>query len=137
MLFGKKFVYDQHDLCPEILDFKFKRTTVIRNIVLFLERCSYRLADLVIVTNQSAYEIASKRGRVHRAKLCIVRNGPDLELLDREAQQRHVNVAEHLVVYVGVMATQDGVDTLVRAADHIVHGRGRKDVRFALLGDGK
>ncbi|MBZ5667067.1 MAG: glycosyltransferase family 4 protein [Acidobacteriia bacterium] len=137
LLCGKKFVYDQHDLCPELLAFKFQRATALRSILFFLERCSYRLADLVIVTNQSAYETARKRGGVQPEKLCIVRNGPDLRYFNSIAPCPYLkDPARYLVVYVGSIAKQDGVDTLVKAANHIIHTRGRTDVKFALLGDG-
>jgi glycosyltransferase involved in cell wall biosynthesis len=137
MLFGKKFVYDQHDLCPELLEFKFGKTRVLKRILEFLESCSYKLADLVIVTNRSAYDIALKRGGVPPGKLCIVRNGPDLESFgnitrppDRKGKK------DYQVLYVGAIANQDGVDRVVRAAHHIVHERGRTDVKFAVVGDG-
>jgi glycosyltransferase involved in cell wall biosynthesis len=137
LLFGKKFVYDQHDLCPELLTFKFQRATVLRSIVFFLERCSYRLANLVIVTNQSAYETARKRGGVQPERLCIVRNGPDLRYFNSITPCPELrDSAQYLVVYIGSIAEQDGVDTLVKAASHIIHTRRRTDVKFALLGDG-
>jgi len=137
LLFGKKFVYDQHDLCPELLAFKFQRATALRRILFFLEQCSYRLADLVIVTNQSAYETARQRGGVQPEKLCIVRNGPDLKYFSSIAPCADLrDSARYLVVYVGSIAKQDGVDTLVKAANHIIQTRRRTDVKFALLGDG-
>jgi glycosyltransferase involved in cell wall biosynthesis len=136
-LLRKKFVYDQHDFCPELLDLKFGRRAVLRRIALLFERCSFSLADLAIVTNQSAHEIALKRGGVPPQRLRIVRNGPDLDRFRSVPPRPDLKGgAAYLAVYLGTIAKQDGVDRIVRAVHHIVHRRGRKDVTFAVLGDG-
>jgi glycosyltransferase involved in cell wall biosynthesis len=136
-LFGKKFVYDQHDLCPELYEAKFGKGGLLGKILLLLERCSHQLADLVIVTNQSAYEIAVKRGGTRPDKLCIVRNGPDLDYFRRGVPRPDLKgTASYLALYVGKIARQDGVDRVVRAAHQVIHRRGRKDIRFVVVGDG-
>jgi len=136
-LLGKKFVFDQHDLSPEMFAEKFGVNRFGYRIFLWMEYLSYRFADLVIVTNQSFYNIAVKRGGVDPSKLCIVRNGPDLERFrPLPPQPRLKRGAAILAVYVGVMNPQDGVDEVIRAAEYIVNIKGRKDIRFALLGAG-
>lgn len=136
LLLQKKFVFDQHDLCPELFEAKSGKTAILGRLLLFAERCSYKLADLVIVTNESAYGIALVRG-AKAEKVCLVRNGPDLEYLARVPIDPVLKRGtQHLALYVGTVAAQDGVDRVVKAAHHIVHERGRKDVRFAILGDG-
>lgn len=135
-LLGKQFVFDQHDLCPELLGSRLRGAGLLRSLVYLFERWSYRLANLVIVTNQSAYDIALARG-AREGRLCVVRNGPDLDLLpDAEVRPSLREGAEYLALYVGQISPQDGVDRLVRAAHTIVHARGRKDIRFAILGEG-
>ena len=74
LLIQKKFVFDQHDLCPELLEAKMGKTAILSGIVSVAERWSYRLASLVIVTNQSAYDIALMRG-ASSENVCIVRKG--------------------------------------------------------------
>ncbi len=135
---GKRFVYDQHDLSPDIFVAKFgSRVRLLHRLLLFLERCSYGLADLVIVTNQSFRRLASTRGRCAPAKIVVVRNGPDLRGFERgPAKAKLKRGAAFLAVYAGIMGTKAGVDRVIRAAHHIVHERSRKDVHFALLGDG-
>jgi len=135
---GKRFVYDQHDLSPDIFAAKFgSRVRLLHRLLLFLERCSYGLADLVIVTNQSFRRLASTRGRCAPAKIVVVRNGPDLRGFERgPAKAKLKRGAAFLAVYAGIMGTKAGVDRVIRAAHHIVHERSRKDVHFALLGDG-
>jgi glycosyltransferase involved in cell wall biosynthesis len=135
-LIGKQFVFDQHDLCPELLASRRIKAAHLRGILFYFERCSYKLAKLVIVTNRSAYEIALARG-AKKERLCIVRNGPDLDsFVDIEACPALKGGARYMALYVGTIGPQDGVDRIVKAAHHIVHERARRDVRFAILGDG-
>lgn len=135
---GKKFVYDQHDLSPDIFEAKFGgHARLLHRLLLFLERCSYGVADLVIVTNQSFYGLATTRGNCPADKIVVVRNGPDLTRFSRGREQAGLKRgATFLAVYAGIMGSKAGVDRVIRAAHHIVNKRGRKDVHFALLGDG-
>ena len=136
LLLKKRFVFDQHDLCPELLEAKIGKTAILGKISFFFERLSYKLADLVIVTNQSAYSVALLRG-ARPTKVCVVRNGPDLDtFVSAPTDCALKGGAHYLALYLGTLAEQDGVDRVVKAVRHIVHVRGRKDVRFAILGDG-
>ncbi|HEV2116430.1 MAG TPA: glycosyltransferase family 4 protein [Terriglobales bacterium] len=136
---GKKFVFDQHDLSPDIFAAKFgARKPLLHWILLCLERSSYRVADLVIVTNQSFRRLAITRGRCPTEKVVVVRNGPDLSRFAcGPADPDLKRGAAFLAVYAGIMGTKTGVDRVIRAAHHIVHTRGRSDVHFALLGEGE
>jgi len=136
VLLGKRFVFDQHDLCPELFDSKMGDASPFRGLLLFAEACSYKLASLVIVTNQSACDLARQRG-ANANKIRIVRNGPDLDhfaVLPPDPALK--SGASFMAVYVGALGAQDGVDSVVKAADYIVHHRKRKDVVLAILGDG-
>lgn len=136
---GKKFIFDQHDLVPELMQ---SRTSLrprhpLMRALLFLERMSYRLADAVIATNESYKETAVSRGGKRPEDVFVVRNGPDLQKF-RKVPPRSGLKAEGqvLVGYLGNMNPQDGVDQLLAAADRIVHGLGRKDIRFLMIGGG-
>jgi glycosyltransferase involved in cell wall biosynthesis len=136
-LFGKKFVYDQHDLCPETYESKFNRQNWIYRHLLRLERHSYRVASLVIATNQSFCDIARSRGDVPPEKLVIVRSGPDLTHFQPTAPVPRLKRGfPFMVAYLGVMSLQDGVDRVVSAAHHLQQLRARPDVLFALIGKG-
>ena len=137
-ILGKKFVFDQHDLSPDIFTAKFgSRARPLHRALLFLERCSYRFADLVIVTNESFRQLATGRGRCPPEKICVVRNNPDPgRFRSGVAHPELKQGAAFLALYAGIMGTKTGLDRVVRAAHHIVHERGRNDVHFALLGDG-
>lgn len=136
-LLGKKFVYDQHDLCPELYESKFNRKDWVHRILLKLERYSYCSASLVITTNKSYYDIARLRGGVSAETLTIVRSGPDLQHFRRTEPQPALKLGfAYMVAYLGVMGVQDGVDRVIMAAYHLQQIRRAKDVLFALIGKG-
>jgi glycosyltransferase involved in cell wall biosynthesis len=135
---GKRFVFDQHDLVPELFESKFgSRRTLLYRMLCLAERVTYWLADVAIVTNESYAEIARDRGRVLADRVFVVRNGPEAGWPERgELREALRSGRQYLVLYLGVMGPQDGVDVLLAAIHEIVHRRGRRDVLFALLGDG-
>ncbi len=136
-LLGKKYIFDQHDISPEVFEAKFGRRGILHRILLFLEWCSFRAADVVLVTNESFRKIAEDRGRVRKDRIHVVRNGPDLQrvrLLPENSALRRGR--RYLVGYVGVMGKQEGIDLLLRIVRNIVYARGRSDIQFALIGDG-
>ncbi len=136
-LLGVKFVFDQHDLSPEMYEAKFNGRGMAYRVLQWLERATYRTADRVIVTNQSFAQIARERGRVRAEAVHVGRNGPDLDHFHRGVPRQELKqAARYLALYIGVMGKQDGLDRVIEAAHHIVHQRGRGDVHFALLGDG-
>jgi glycosyltransferase involved in cell wall biosynthesis len=137
-LLGKKVVYDQHDLCPELYHSKFGRFDGIYRTLLFLEKQSYRTADLVISTNQSYREIALERGRITDERSAVVRNGVDINRFYRKPPKPELKRKfNYMAAYLGVMGKQDGVERVVHAAYHVVHTFGRRDVCFALIGTGE
>jgi glycosyltransferase involved in cell wall biosynthesis len=134
---GKKFIYDQHDLCPETYETKFHRQDAFYRLLLLLERWSYRMASLVIAPNQSFYDIARTRGGVPEERLAIVRSGPDVSYFKKQEPCLQLKQGfSHMVAYLGVMSVQDGVDRVVKAAHHLHSLRGRRDVLFVLIGNG-
>jgi glycosyltransferase involved in cell wall biosynthesis len=140
-LLGKRYVFDHHDLCPELYVARFgegKSGNLAHRALRWLEWAQFRSADLVISTNESYRGVAIGRGGMRPERVVVVRSGPSRE---RFATVRAVDPAlrrgrRHLVAYLGVMAPQDGVDHLLRAAHHLVHCRGRTDVSFLLMGAG-
>jgi glycosyltransferase involved in cell wall biosynthesis len=139
-LFDKRFVYDHHDLSPEMYQAKFPgggNPAVYRALV-WLEKLSCRFADHVIVTNESYAKIARERGRVPGARVTIVRNGIELSRLEESIRPDRglEEMGKTIIGYVGVMGFQDGVDYLVRALHHLVYGLGRRDFYCILVGGG-
>lgn len=135
---NSRFVFDHHDLCPELYDSRFPdKSTLPKRGLLALEEATFRTADHVVSTNTSYAEIAMRRGGKSPTDVTVVRTGPDPERLRRRAAVPELRRGrQHLVAYIGVMGPQDGVDIAVRAAAHIVHELGRKDVAFTFMGGG-
>jgi glycosyltransferase involved in cell wall biosynthesis len=135
---GSRFVFDHHDLCPELYDSRFPEGRRLpRRGLVALERATFRAADHVVSTNASYAEIALRRGDKSPADVTVVRTGPDPERLRRQATIPALRRGRrHLVAYIGVMGPQDGVDLAVRAAAHVVHDLGREDVSFTFMGAG-
>jgi glycosyltransferase involved in cell wall biosynthesis len=135
--FGKRFVFDQHDLCPEVYVSRFPNgSRVVRRALMLFERATYALADHVVATNESYRETAMGRGNVLVHRVTVVRTGPDPERLRKGtpvASWRHGR--RYLCAYLGVMGPQDGVDLALRAAAAIVRS-GRDDVHFVFIGTG-
>ncbi len=136
-LFGKRFVFDHHDINPELYEAKFGRRDVFYRLMLALERWTFRSADISIATNESYRKIAIERGGMAPEKVFVVRSGPNLERLQRRPPVPALRRGRrYLVGYVGVMGKQEGIDLLLRAVRHIVHEQGRDDVHFGLVGGG-
>jgi glycosyltransferase involved in cell wall biosynthesis len=134
---GKRFVFDQHDLCPETYESRFGRRGALHRMLLRFERWTYRLSHHVISTNESYRAVALTRGKLPADHVTIVRTGPDPELMQRGSPDPSCHHGrDHLAVYLGVMGPQDGVDLAIRAAHHLITVRGRTDITFALMGRG-
>lgn len=141
LLAGKKFIFDHHDLNPELFEAKFGRRGPLRRLMYRLmcglERLTFATADVSMATNESYRRIAIERGRMAPERVFVVRSGPSLERMRRVAPVaawRHGR--QHLVGYLGVMGAQEGIDILLRVARHITHTLGRRDIHFALVGGG-
>ena len=136
-LFGKKFLFDHHDANPELYVAKFGRKDFFYRLMLLLERWTFRTADVSIATNLSYRRIAIERGRMLPERVFVVRSGPSLARLKIGPGDPALKKGrKFLVGYVGVMGRQEGIDYLLRAAAHIVHGMRRTDVHFGLVGGG-
>ncbi len=136
-LFGKKFVFDHHDINPELYEAKFGRRDFFWKLMVWLERLTFKVADVSIATNESYRKIAIERGGMDPHRVFVVRSGPSLERLRVVAPEHALrNGRRHLVGYVGVMGRQEGIDLLLHAVRAIVHRHGREDVQFGLVGGG-
>jgi glycosyltransferase involved in cell wall biosynthesis len=136
-LFGKKFLFDHHDINPELYEAKFGRRGVFHKMILIWERITFMAADISIATNNSYRDIAVSRGRMPPDKVFVVRSGPSLErmkvippVLDHKKGRRY------MVGYVGVMGKQEGIQYLIEVVRILVHDMNRHDVHFTLVGGG-
>lgn len=133
-----RFVFDHHDLCPELYESRFPEGPRLPYRALrALERRTHRTADHVIATNDSYRDIAVRRSGKPASAVTVVRTGPDPDRLRRgEPCPGLRRGRRYLAAYLGVMGPQDGVDIVVRAADVVVNELGRCDIAFTLIGSG-
>jgi len=138
LLDGTRFVFDHHDLCPELYESRFPDGARFGHRgLLLLERATFRAADRVTSTNQSYADVAIERGGKDPATVTVVRTGPDpdrLRPISPVVTRRRGR--DHLVAYIGVMGPQDGVDLALAAAEVVVKEMGRQDIAFTMMGNG-
>ncbi len=137
-LLGCRFIFDHHDLSPEMYTVKFGRGNgFVLQVLLWLERRSFRAADVVIATNESHKAIAIQRGGKTPDDVYVVRSGPDLARFRVfPPDRRYFAGKEHLLVYLGEMCEQDGVDHLVRALKLLRDEHRRDDFHCIFVGGG-
>ncbi|WP_373509948.1 glycosyltransferase family 4 protein [Thiocapsa sp.] len=137
LLFGTKFIFDHHDINPELYEAKFGKRDIFWKALIWLERMTFRTADVSIATNESYRSIAIERGRMDPAKVFVVRSGPQLDRLKIVPPVPEWKRGRNFLVgYVGVMGKQEGIDLLLQAARYIIKDLGRNDVQFCLVGGG-
>lgn len=136
-LLGRRYIFDHHDINPELFEAKFGRRGWGWRLISLFEKLNFRTADTVISTNNSYKAIAMRRGGKAADEVFVVRSGPDTSRLRRPQPSDTVRRGHRFLVgYVGVMGEQEGIDLLLEAAAHIVHKMGRVDVGFCLVGGG-
>jgi glycosyltransferase involved in cell wall biosynthesis len=135
-LAGKKFIFDHHDLSPEMFEAKFGvRSGLVHRLLLFMERRSFRTADMVLATNESHRTVAIERGGVNAERVAIVRSGPDLKRLTvYPPDQSWAKSKKHVIAYLGDISAQDGVDGLVRVVARL--SELRDDFHTVVIGGG-
>lgn len=136
-LLGKRFIYDHHDLVPELYQVRFGGGIVSR-IVLAMERISFKLADHSIATNDTFRSIAIERGGMSPDRVTVVRNGPRLALDFPEVEPcpKARALGRIVVGYLGIMNPQDHLENFLRMAQIIRIERGRSDIGFVMVGSG-
>lgn len=135
-LLGVKVLYDVHDLWPEMFEAKFNRRGWFYSLVRLAEKCTYKLANAVLATNETVKHVAMTRGGKSESDVTVVRTAPMFGDIDVDPDPSLKKGKQFLVGYIGVMGNADGVDYLVRAADHLVHVLKRKDTHFLIMGSG-
>ena len=174
-LFGVRFVFDHHDLSPELYVAKYgakSKESFFYRLTCAAEKLTFRTADFSIATNESYREVAIRRGGMKPEKVAVVQTCASLEETNRAISQLHRNGytgngngngngsyygngngknngnghhdygeqnGHHhtpVVVYVGTIGPQDGVDLLLESASYITQKKGRRDIRFVIVGSG-
>lgn len=135
-LFGVRYIFDHHDVCPELYLSKYERKDRLYRIQVVLETLTFRYSDVVMSTNNSYRDVAVARGNIAAADVFVVRNGPDLNTFRAVPAVPALKAGrKYLVGYVGTMSIQEGMDILLDVADYI-RKLGRDDVYFICVGGG-
>jgi glycosyltransferase involved in cell wall biosynthesis len=136
--FGKKFVFDHHDLSSELYQSRYgAKPGFITHLLLFLEKCSLKIADITIATNESYRQIQIERGKVQLQNVYVVRNGPNLQrLVPMPPHERLLSIHKCILCYIGCLNPQDGVDYLLRSLQYLAFKLHRKDFYCIIIGSG-
>ena len=136
-LFGKRFIFDHHDINPELYEAKFGRRDFNYRLLRLLERWTFAAADVSIATNDSYRRIAIERGGMPAERVFVVRSGADLSRVRRVADNPALRRGRRFLVgYVGVIGRQEGLDLLLEAITWMRRSLGRDDVHYIIVGDG-
>ena len=134
---GVRYLFDHHDVCPELFEAKFGKKGMLHRVMLKWERMTFATADVSIATNESFRRIAIARGGMAPEDVFVVRSAPRIEkFVPGPGDPVHRRGAGTLLGYVGVIGQQEGMDLLIAALDHLVRDMGRDDVHLAIVGFG-
>lgn len=137
LLRGVRYLFDHHDVCPELFEAKFGRKGLLHRVMLIWERMTFACASVSIATNESFREIAIRRGKMAPEDVFVVRSAPRIEKFAIGPGDPALRKGAGTVLgYVGVIGQQEGMDLLVAAIDHLVRDLGRADVHALIIGFG-
>lgn len=136
-LLGKTFVYDQHDICPELIDAKFGERRLLKTVAFLAEKLTYKAADLVISANETFRQLAISRGHKKPEDVVTVYSIPDQRFFSRTMAIDMSLIEKPTVIgYVGIIGSQDGVNNVVSMAKHLVRDHGINNFKCVIVGDG-
>lgn len=135
---GVDYVFDHHDICPELYEAKFGKTSgPLYKSQLWLERHTYDHCTFAFVTNESYKEIAIRRGGMSPDKVYVLRSGPRLERLKIQSPKPEIKRGKRFMVgYLGVIGQQEGIEYLLEAARYLRDEKGRDDIFWGIVGGG-
>ncbi len=134
-IFGVKYVFDHHDINPELYIAKYNKKGFFYKFLVVMERLTFATANYSIATNNSYKEIAIRRGKMPEDRVQVVRSGPKLDRLTiNNGDNKYKKGRDFLIGYVGVIGEQEGLDLLLESVKHVIAKR--KDVQFAIVGGG-
>ena len=136
-LSGVRYVFDHHDVCPELFEVKFNKPGLLYKIMLIWERMTFASGDVSMATNDSFRTIAIARGKMKAEDVFVVRSAPKADsFLPGEGKVSYRQGAKTVLGYIGVIGQHEGMDRLVMAAEHLIRKVDRRDVHFLIIGFG-
>jgi glycosyltransferase involved in cell wall biosynthesis len=136
--FGVDYVFDHHDICPELFEAKFgKKSGPLYKSQIWLEHRTYKHCTFAFVTNESYKKIAIERGGMDPEKVYVLRSGPKLERLKIQDPKPEVKRGKkYMVGYLGVIGQQEGIEYVLEAARYLKEDKGRNDIFWGIVGGG-
>ena len=132
---GVKYIFDHHDINPELYIAKYDKKDFFYKLMCYFERQTFKHATASIATNESYKKLAIDRGKMDSDKIQVVRSGPKLDRFKlQKPKNKFKKGRKYLVGYLGVIGEQEGIDLLLESAKHICQER--EDVQFAIVGGG-
>lgn len=137
-LFGVKYVFDHHDLCPELYMSRYGAGEgIFTRLLRIPEWCSLKLATVTIATNESYKQVQITRGKRKPESIFIVRNGPDkLRMTQAQPSPRLRATNKCILAYIGCLNPQDGLDYLLRSLHKLRYSLNRDDFYCVIMGTG-
>ncbi len=135
-LFGVKFIYDQHDLAPEMAMVKF-HNKFLKKLLMFNEKLTVKFADAIIVVNNNFKKRLIKQWNTKPDKITVVYNGPheSFHVIENTGiSEKYKN--KKVILYIGLMTVNDNIEVIIKAANQLINHNGRNDLHFILIGDG-
>ena len=134
--YGVQYVFDHHDICPELFEAKFGYARgLLYWSQFFFERQTYKHCAFAFVTNESYRKIAIERGKMDPNKVIVLRSGPKLERMKIQPPVQCIKRGyQYMVGYLGVIGQQEGIEYLLEAAK-IIKQRGYS-VFWGVVGGG-
>lgn len=119
--YGVKYVFDHHDICPELFEAKFGSTSgLLYKSQVWLERQTYKHCTFAFVTNESYRRIAIERDHMPPERVIVLRSGPKLERLRQLPPDPSIRRGyPYMAGYLGVIGQQEGVEYILQAAQYI------------------
>lgn len=139
--YGVKYVFDHHDICPELCEAKFGTKGIIKKLFyysqVFMERLTYKNCTFAFVTNESYKKIAIERNKMNPEKVIVLRSGPKLERLKIQPPVEHIKRGRtYMVGYLGVIGQQEGIEYILEAAQYCKQKLKRDDIFWGIVGGG-
>lgn len=136
-LWGVSYLFDHHDVSPELFEAKFGKKGLLHRIMLIWERMTFATAQVSIATNESFRRIAMRRGKMAPEDVFVVRSAPKVEtFIPGPGDLSYRKGAGTVLGYVGVIGQQEGMDLLVLAVEHLVKRLGKGDLHVVIVGFG-
>ena len=135
--FGVRYMFDHHDVCPELFEAKFGKRGLLYKIMLIWERMTFATASVSIATNESFRRIAIARGKMAPEDVFVVRSAPRVDtFIPGPGDLSWRKGAKTVLGYVGVIGQQEGMDLLVMAVEDLVRKRDHRDIHALIVGFG-